>query len=109
MTTHHPGFFRELLSPMEPQQSVIHLRLPDLPGVKAVLDVEMVGDMESVKFLHKLLGIGIVGLVFGGCSDINVELPGTLIRGENIEWTILANIGSISTPDASLGTIVPSE
>src|SRR6266702_5315983 len=99
----------ERLPPMEPEQSVIHLRLPDLPGVKAVLDVEMVGDMESVKFLHKLLSVGIVGLVFGGGSDIDVELPGTLIRGENIEWAILANIGSISTPDASLATVVPSE
>ena len=108
MTTHHPGFFRELLPPMEPEQSVIHLRLPDAPGVKAVLNVEMVGDMESVKFLDKLSGIGIVGLVFGCRPDIDVELPRTLIRGENIEWTILANVGSISAPDASLGTVVPA-
>ena len=64
---------------MKPDEAIIYLRLPDLPGVKAVLDIEAIGDMEVVEFLRKLLGIVVVWLVFGGRADIHVETPGRLI------------------------------
>jgi hypothetical protein len=63
---------KRLASPVEPEDGVVDLRLPDLPGVKATLKVELVWQKQVVEFGCKLPGIRIVGLIFGGSANIHL-------------------------------------
>ena len=63
----HPAT-ADLTTPMQPEEGVIDLYLPDFPGVEATLEVELVGDLQVVEFGGKLPGVCIVGLIFR-CSS----------------------------------------
>ena len=63
---------KRLTAPVEPGEGIVDLRLPDLPGVKATLYVELVWQKQVVEFRHKLPGIVIVWLIFGGGADIHL-------------------------------------
>ena len=57
---------------MEPEEGVVDLRLPNLPGMEAVLDIKAIGDMQFDEFLHELPGVIIVRLIIR-CSP-NVHM-----------------------------------
>src|SRR5438552_2929803 len=100
---------RCLSTPMQPEKSVVDLRLPDLPGMKAVLYIKMIGDMQFVEFLHELPGIVIVRLIIGCSSNVHVQSPCLLLRWQHIERAVLAYIGSVIAPDAPFSAIISSK
>ena len=53
-----------LCSPPQPEEGVIDLYLPDLPGVIAALNIKLVGELQAVEFGCELPGVSIVGLIF---------------------------------------------
>ena len=100
---------RCLSSPMDPEKSVVDLRLPDLPGMKAVLYIKVIGDMQFIEFLHESPGIVIVRLIFRCSSNIHMQSPGLLLYWQHNERTVLAHISSVIAPDAPFGAIISSK
>src|SRR5579859_3531800 len=61
-----------LTSPAQPEEGVVDLCLPDFPGVKAALNVELVGELQAVEFGGKLSGIRVIGLISGRGPQIDL-------------------------------------
>src|SRR5437763_6161673 len=95
-----------LSSPMQPEQRMVELRLPDVPCVIARFYVKLIGDRQAREFLHKLPGLRIVRLVARRCPDIHAQVPGPPIFWQHIGRTVCPQIGSIVAPDTSLRLIV---
>ena len=85
------------------------MRLPDDPGMMALLDIELVGHFELFEFLNKLLSVVIVGLVLGRSPEVEVELVSWLVLGEQCDRAILLDVGAIVAPDGTLGPIIAAE
>src|SRR2546430_17457935 len=94
---------------MEPEEGVVDLRLPNLPGMKAVLDIKVIGDMQLDEFLHELPGVFIVRLIMRCSSNVHVQSPGLLICWQQVERAVLPFIEGVIAPNAPLGAIISSK
>ena len=59
-----------LTSPMQPEKRVIHLYLPDMPGMRTILYIKLIADMQLAQFLHELFRVRVVGLIFRRRTNI---------------------------------------
>jgi len=50
--------------PLQPDQSMIQLSFPNTPGMISLLQIKGIVQVECLQFQDKLLGIGVVRLIF---------------------------------------------
>jgi hypothetical protein len=66
------GLVEILSSPMQPEKCIIHLYLPDMPGMRTILYIKLIADVQLSQFLHELLRVRVVGLIFRRRTNIHV-------------------------------------
>jgi len=94
---------------MEPEEGVVELRLPNPPGMEAVLYIKVIGDRQFDEFLHELPGVIIVRLIMRCSPNVHMQSPGLLLCWKHVERAVLAFIGSVISPNAPLGAIISSK
>ena len=63
------GKLGNLLTPMQPEKCMVHLYLPGVPGMRTILYIELIGDVQFNQFLHELFGVGVERLVLRCCTN----------------------------------------
>ena len=75
----------------------------------ALLQIKVVGNVESLQLVDKLPGIVVVGLIFGGGTQENVQLLGGFCCGDHQQRAIGAAIFDAGSPDSALRSEVRSK
>lgn len=94
------------LFPGQPGEAVVHLFLPDEPGVVAFLQIEVVGDVKTFQLVDELFGVTVVRLILGRGTQEDVEFLGGSGGRDGQNGAIGTAIFDAGTPDRALGAEV---